>query len=121
VGGCRFAHRGKPRWYSGSGAVLEAPALVTGLDDIAVMGQPVEECCRHFGVAKDAGPFAKGKISGDNDRGALVKPTETVYRGEQVGQRSAETVQLPYHEAVARPEERQGLRQAGTIPPLPRA
>jgi hypothetical protein len=42
---------------------------------------------------------------------------ETVYRREQVGQRSAETVQLPYREAIAWPEERQGLRQAGAIPP----
>src|SRR5438045_4314868 len=40
VGGCLFAHRGKPGWYSG--AVLKSPALVTGLDDFAVMGQAVE-------------------------------------------------------------------------------
>src|SRR4051812_42913658 len=31
-----------------SGSVLEAPALVAGLDDIAVVGEPVEECCGHL-------------------------------------------------------------------------
>ena len=37
----------------GSEPVLEAPALVAGLDDVAVMGQPVEERRGHFGVAED--------------------------------------------------------------------
>ena len=42
VGGCLFAHRGKPGRYSGSSAVLEAPGLVPGFNDFAVMGQPIE-------------------------------------------------------------------------------
>ena len=29
--------------FDGSGPVLEAPALVAGLDDVTVMGQPVQE------------------------------------------------------------------------------
>ena len=41
---------GKPGWHSG--AVFEAPALVAGFDDFAVMGQAVEERGRHLGVAK---------------------------------------------------------------------
>jgi hypothetical protein len=32
-----FAHRGKPGWLSASTAVLEAPTLVAGFDDVAVM------------------------------------------------------------------------------------
>ena len=35
-----------------SGAVANTPALVSGLDDIAVMGQAVEERRRHLGVAE---------------------------------------------------------------------
>ena len=35
-GRCLFAHRGKPGWHSG--AVFEAPALVAGFDDLAMMG-----------------------------------------------------------------------------------
>ena len=49
----------------GSGA--EAPALVAGLDDLAMMGEPVEECRGHLGVAEDGGPFAEGQVGGDDD------------------------------------------------------
>jgi hypothetical protein len=54
---------GKPGWHSA--AVFETPALVAGFDDFAVMGQTVEERRRHFDVAKDTRPFAKGQIGGD--------------------------------------------------------
>src|SRR5215467_15751594 len=62
-GRCLLAHRGKPGWHSG--AVLEAPAVVSGLDDFAVMGQAVEQRGGHLGVAKDARPFAEGQIGRD--------------------------------------------------------
>jgi hypothetical protein len=66
-----------PTWASwGSGAVLEAPGLVAGLDDLAVMGQAIEECGGHLGVAEDARPFAEGEIGGDEDRGALVEAAD---------------------------------------------
>ena len=58
----------------GSGAVLEAPALVAGLDDLAVVGQAVEQRGGHLGVAEDGWPFAEGEVGGDDDRGALVEP-----------------------------------------------
>src|SRR5277367_1437737 len=35
---------------AGSGAVFEPPARVAGFDDIAMMRQPVEHGCGHFGV-----------------------------------------------------------------------
>ena len=65
-----FADRGKPGWHSG--AVLEAPALVAGFDDFAVMGQAVEERGCHFGVTKHTGRTREGEVGGDDDRGALV-------------------------------------------------
>jgi len=34
------------------GAVLEPPALVAGLDDVAVVGEPVEQGSRHLGITK---------------------------------------------------------------------
>jgi hypothetical protein len=49
-GRCLFAHRGKPGWHSG--AVFEAPALVAGFDDFAMMGEAVEERGCHLGVAE---------------------------------------------------------------------
>jgi hypothetical protein len=35
-----------------SGAVLEAPALVASLDDIAVMSETVEQCSGHLWITK---------------------------------------------------------------------
>ena len=61
-----------------SGAVLEAPALAAGLDDVAVMGEAVKECGSHLWVAEHARPFAEGEIGGDDDRGAFVMATDQV-------------------------------------------
>ena len=71
---------GSGRRGPGSGACLEAPALVAGLDDVAVMGEPVEERGRHLGVAEDRGPFAEVEVRRHDDRGALV---EAAYQVEQ--------------------------------------
>jgi hypothetical protein len=62
----------------GSGAVLEAPGLVAGFDDLAVMCEAVEQRRRHLGVAEDGGPFAEGEVCGDDDRGALVEAVDEV-------------------------------------------
>ena len=56
-----------------SGAVLEAPALVAGLDDVAMMGQPIEQGRGHLGVAEDARPLAEVEVGGDDHRGLLVE------------------------------------------------
>ena len=61
-----------------SGAVLEPPAVVAGLDDVAVVGEPVEQRRGHLGVAEDAGPFAEGQVGGDDHRGALVELADQV-------------------------------------------
>ena len=62
----------------GSGAVLEAPALVAGLDDLAMMSETVEQGGGHLGVAEDGWPFAEGEVCGDDDRSALVEPAHEV-------------------------------------------
>src|SRR4249919_2155229 len=46
-------------------AAFESPAVVAGLDDVAVVSQTVEQCSGHFGVAEHAGPFAEREIGGD--------------------------------------------------------
>ncbi len=43
-----------------SGAVSEAPTFIASFDNIAMMGQPVEQSRRHFGIAEHTWPFAKG-------------------------------------------------------------
>ena len=51
----------------------EAPALVAGLDDVAVVREPVEQRRGHLGVAEDAGPFAEAQVGGDDHAGVLVE------------------------------------------------
>ena len=59
-------------------SAFESPAVVAGLDNVAVVGQPVEQRGGHLGIAEHAGPFAEGEIGGDDDGGALVEPADEV-------------------------------------------
>ena len=59
-------------------SVLEAPAIVAGLDDVAGVREPVEQRGGHLGIGKDGGPLGKGQVGGDDDRGALVKAADQV-------------------------------------------
>ena len=37
------------------------------------MGETVEQCSGHLGIAKDRGPFAEAEVGGDDDAGALIE------------------------------------------------
>ena len=45
-----------------SGAVLEAPTFITGFNDVAVVGEPVEQGRDHFGVAKTGPAHRSGLL-----------------------------------------------------------
>ena len=68
--------------------VLEAEAVVAGLQNVAVVGEPIEQRGRHLGVAEDRGPLAEAEVGGDDDAGAFVEPAEQVE--EQSPARGAE-------------------------------
>ena len=57
-------------------AVLEAEAIVSGFEDVAVVGEPVEQRGGHLCVSEDACPFTEAEVGGDNDAGALVQPAQ---------------------------------------------
>ena len=59
-------------------AAFEAPAVVAGLDDVAMVGQAIEKRGGHFGVAEHAGPFTEREIGGDDHGRALVEPADEV-------------------------------------------
>ncbi len=59
-----------------SGSAFEAPAVVAGLDDVAVVSETIEQRRCHLGVSEDARPFAEGEIGGDDDRGSFVEPAD---------------------------------------------
>ena len=60
------------------GAAFDAPAVVAGLDDVAVVCQPIEQSGGHLGIAEDARPFTEVEVGGDDDRGAFVEPADKV-------------------------------------------
>ena len=45
-----------------SGAVLETPAVIAGLNDIAVVGEFIEERGRHFGSPNTLGHSPKARL-----------------------------------------------------------
>ena len=60
----------------GSGAGLEAEAVVAGFEYVAAVGQAVEQSRSHLCITKDRGPFAEAEVCGYDDAGALVKLAE---------------------------------------------
>jgi len=50
-----------------AGSAIEAPTVVSGLDDIAVAGEAIEQRGGHLGIFEDARRFTEGKIRGDDD------------------------------------------------------
>ena len=68
-------------------AAFEAPTVIPGLDDVAVMGQAVEQRRGHLGVAEDAGPFAEGEVGGDDDGCPLIQPADEVEQELSAGLR----------------------------------
>src|ERR1700722_8824600 len=54
-------------------AVLETEAVVSGFENVAAVGETVEQRGRHLGVAEHGGPLAEAEISRDDDAGALVE------------------------------------------------
>ena len=59
-------------------SALEAPTVVAGLDDIAMVSQTIEQRGRHLGIAEDTRPLPEGEVRGDDDRGPLVEPADEV-------------------------------------------
>jgi len=59
-----------------------------------MMGEPIKQRGGHLGVTEDAGPFAEGEVSGDNDRGAFVKLADEVEQELATGLSEGEIAQL---------------------------
>jgi hypothetical protein len=57
----------------GSIAVPEAPAVIAGLDDVAMMRQAIQHGGGHAGVAKHLRPIGEGQIGSDQQRRIFVQ------------------------------------------------
>ena len=61
-----------------SAPVSEPPAVIAGLDDVAVMSDAVEQRGGHLRIAEHGRPFAERQVRGDDHRGALVELADEV-------------------------------------------
>ena len=49
------------------GSAFEAPAVISSFDDVAVVGQAIEQRGCHLGISEDARPFTESEVCGDDD------------------------------------------------------
>src|SRR3546814_6840053 len=52
---------------------FEAPAVIAGLDDIAMMSDAIEERGGHLGIAEHGWPLPEREVGGDDNAGLLVE------------------------------------------------
>jgi hypothetical protein len=64
------------------------------------MRKTVEQRSRHLGVAENARPFAKGEISGDDHRGALIQPADQVEEKLVAGLREGQIAEFIENDKV---------------------
>src|SRR4051794_31331343 len=81
-------------------AMLEAPAFVAGLDDVAVMGEAIEQRRGHFRIAKDGRPFAEREIGGHDDRGAFVETADQMEQQLPAGLREGQIAEFIENDEV---------------------
>ncbi len=65
-----------------------------------MMGETVEERCRHLGVAGDGWPFSERQVGGDDDRGPFVEPADQVEEQLPAGLREGQIAEFIEHDEV---------------------
>ena len=60
------------------GPAFEAPTVISGFDDVAVVSEAIEQRRCHLGIRKDVRPFTKSEVGRNDDRGSLVETTDEV-------------------------------------------
>ena len=53
--------------------LLEAPRLIACFNDMAVMGQSIQECRGHFDITKHLRPFGKAQVCRDCNTSMLIQ------------------------------------------------
>lgn len=51
-----------PFWFSGCGTGPEAEAVVSGFQNVAVVGEAIEQRSGHLGIAEDVSPLAEAEV-----------------------------------------------------------
>ena len=84
-------------------AAFEAPTVVAGFHDVAMVSQAVEQRGGHFGVAEHAGPLTEGKIGGDDDGCALVEPADEMEQQLAAGLGERQVAEFVEDDEMAKP------------------
>lgn len=64
------------------------------------MGEPVEQRRFHFGIGKDARPFAEGEVCRHDHRGLLVKPADHMKQQVAASERERQVAEFVEHDEV---------------------
>ena len=59
-------------------ALLEPEAVAVHLEDVNVMGEPIEQCAGQALGGEHARPFVEGQVAGNDDRAAIVVLAEVI-------------------------------------------
>ncbi len=65
--------------------MAEAPGLVAGFHDVAVMGEPVQQSGGHLGIDEHAAPLAETQVGRDHHAGALIEFREQMEQQRAAG------------------------------------
>jgi hypothetical protein len=93
-------------------ALFEAERIIAGFQDITVVGDAIQQGCRHLGIAENRYPFGKRQIGGDDQGGLFVKLTDQVEQQSAAGGRERQISQFI---EVAR-AKRISVRRSGAFP-----
>ena len=64
------------------------------------MGQPVEQCGRHLGIAEHARPFTEAEIGGDDNAGALMELAQEMEEQRAAGCTERQVAQLVQNDEI---------------------
>ena len=74
-----FSTKQRPKFSSSRGhfrlffSLLESEGIIPGFQDIAVMGNAIEQGGGHFGIAEHRDPFRERQVGGDDQGGLFVE------------------------------------------------
>ena len=82
-------------------AVLEAEAVVSGFENVAAMGETVEQRRGHLRIAEDCRPFAEAQVRRDDDAGSLVELAQEMEEQGSAGGAERQVAELVEDDEVA--------------------
>src|SRR5271167_2529274 len=90
-------------------AVLETEAVVSGFENVAAVGETVQQRGCHLGVAEHGGPLSEAEIGCDDDAGALVELAQQMEEQGPAGGAERQVAKLVEDDEIGVGEPRRDL------------